>query len=451
MSSNTPLVDGELPPTCRPFPRPFSTVTVRPDMGSVSVSIGHASSSAMRVRHSRGFAAASRDFRGFFEALETYGTFVHPAKGAARPRMAAQGRRRRRNGARSSETMADAHVPDASIRTLVVAGSANADVYCEVMRLPLPGETVDAHGYATRPGGKVCRPVDLFRHVNTSKRHMQCADERSRRTQGANQAAAAGNLGSTTCFLGCVGRDANAKMVLEALEDCDVDVSQVMHVDEPTGTAIILLQPNGENSIIIVGGANRNWRNVDESVQDTIRKAGALLLQREIPEQVNVVLAKIAKEANVPVYLDAGGVDEPISEELLSCLEVISPNETELARLTGLPTQTEEEVQRAAAKLLEAGVSQVLVKLGASGSMLFSSGGQIRQAAVQAPMVVDTTGAGDCFTAAYALSILEGKDKKSALAFAATAASLCIRKIGAMPSLPTRQETEDEIARIYQA
>ena len=141
-------------------------------MGSVSVSIVHVASSAMRVRHSRGFAAASRDFRGFVEAFETARTFLRPAKGAARPRMAAQARQRRRNRARSSDTMADAHVPDASVRTLVVAGSANADVYCEVTRLPLPGETVDARGYATRPGGKVSRPVPTREHVETT--HAKC-------------------------------------------------------------------------------------------------------------------------------------------------------------------------------------------------------------------------------------------------------------------------------------
>lgn len=269
--------------------------------------------------------------------------------------------------------------------------------------------------------------------------------------EGANQAAAAGRLGHPTCFVGCVGKDAHAKMVLEALESCGVDVSKVMHVDEPTGTAIILLQPSGENSIIIVGGANRNWGDVEASIQETIRTAGALLLQREIPEHVNVVLARMAKEAGVPVYLDAGGVDEPVSEELLSCLDVISPNETELARLTGLPTRTEEEIQRAVAKLKEKGMSQVLVKLGAAGSILYAPEGQMRQAAVQAPKVVDTTGAGDCFTAAYALSILEGSDKQTALLFASAAASLCIRKKGAMPSLPTRQETDKEVRRAGKA
>ena len=172
MSSNAHPEVGESPSTSRPFPYPFSTVSVRLVMGSVSISIGHVASSAMRVRHSRGFAAASRDFRGFVEAFEASRTFLRPAKGAARPRMAAQARQRRRNRARSSDTMADAHVPDASVRTLVVAGSANADVYCEVTRLPLPGETVDARGYATRPGGKVSRPVPTREHVETT--HAKC-------------------------------------------------------------------------------------------------------------------------------------------------------------------------------------------------------------------------------------------------------------------------------------
>lgn len=231
---------------------------------------------------------------------------------------------------------------------------------------------------------------------------------------------------------------------MDALTNCGVDVLNVRGVESPTGTAIILLQPSGENSIIIVGGANQDWGEIDREIKESIGMAGALLLQREIPEEVNIELAKIANSSSVPVYLDAGGIDEPVSDDLISLVDVISPNETELARLTGLATDTDEGVKLAVEKLKTKGISKVLVKMGAKGSILFTPDYEIYQAAVPAPEVVDTTGAGDCFTAAFVVSILEGHDERTALTFAATAASLCIRKIGALPSLPTRKEVEEE-------
>lgn len=181
----------------------------------------------------------------------------------------------------------------------------------------------------------------------------------------------------------------------------------------------------------------------DQDVE-LLSRAGILLLQREIPDRVNVLAAQAAKNSDVPVILDCGGVEAPIPRELIDCVDILSPNETELARLTGMPTETFEEIGQAAIKCHEMGVRQVLVKLGAKGSALFVGGEEpIRQSIIPAAKVVDTTGAGDTFTAAFAVALVEGKSKKECLQFAAAAASLCVQVKGAIPSMPERNAVEE--------
>jgi len=141
--------------------------------------------------------------------------------------------------------------------------------------------------------------------------------------------------------------------------------------------------------------------------------------------------------------LDAGGAESPLSSDVLANIAILSPNETELSRLTGMPTKTEKECIAAAQSLIHEGVNKVLVKLGSKGSLLVDIyGNVVRQKAchVDASSVLDTTGAGDCFTAAFAVAMLEGKSDQEAMAWASKAASICIQRRGAIPSMPTRTE-----------
>lgn len=243
--------------------------------------------------------------------------------------------------------------------------------------------------------------------------------------------------------MGQVGEDAHGKLISEALEDGGVQVDYLTTVSAaPTGHAVVMLQGDGQNSIIIVGGANMSCWPETLSVEDLelVRNAGIVLLQREIPDSVNIQVAKAARSAGVPVILDAGGVDAPIPAELLKYVDILSPNETELARLTGMRTESFEQISQAVVKCHESGVKQVLVKLGAKGSALFCEGeGPIRQPIIAAAKVVDTTGAGDTFTAAYAVALVEGKSKEECLRFSAAAASLCVQVKGAIPSMPDRK------------
>ncbi|XP_058221419.1 ribokinase [Rhododendron vialii] len=297
---------------------------------------------------------------------------------------------------------------------LVVVGSANADIYVEIERLPKEGETISAAHGQTLAGGK-----------------------------GANQAVCGGKLSYPTYFVGQVGQDAHGKLVTEALEGGGVHLDYVNTVSAaPTGHAVVMLQSDGQNSIIIVGGANMScWPDcMSDDDLEVVRSAGIVLLQREIPDFVNIQVAKAARTAGVPVILDAGGVDAPIPSELLNFVDILSPNESELARLTGMPTESFEQISRAVIKCHEMGVKQVLVKLGAKGSALFIEGEErIKQPIISAPRVLDTTGAGDTFTAAFAVALVEGKSKTECLRFAAAAASLCVQVMGAIPSMPDRK------------
>ncbi|XP_043702448.1 ribokinase [Telopea speciosissima] len=297
---------------------------------------------------------------------------------------------------------------------LVVVGSANADIYVEIDRLPEEGETIAAKTGQTLAGGK-----------------------------GANQAVCGGKLSYPTYFIGQIGEDANGRLITEALEGGGVHLDHLTTVSAaPTGHAVVMLQPDGQNSIIIVGGANMScWPDKlsDEDLQ-AVRNAGVVLLQREIPDSVNIQVAKVARDVGVPVILDVGGMEGPIPGELLNFVDILSPNETELARLTGMQTDSFEQINHAVAKCQEMGVKQVLVKLGEKGSALFVEGEEpIRQPMISASRVLDTTGAGDTFTAAFAVAFVEGRSKKECMRFAAAAASLCVQVKGAIPSMPSRK------------
>jgi len=296
---------------------------------------------------------------------------------------------------------------------LTVVGSINADLYLRLARLPQPGETIPGRDAAVRPGGK-----------------------------GANQAAAAARLGAGVRFIGQVGDDSYAGLLRTAVADCGVDTALLTGVSGPSGQAMILLQDDGENAIILVGGANQAWTGLSSAAEAAISGSQVILLQREIPDAINRRVAAVAHAAGVPVVLDAGGADAPLDPAWLAQVAVLSPNETELARLTGLDTSTDAAVLSAAQGLLARGVGSVLVKLGSRGSVLLESGQSPVPFGIFAADVVDTTGAGDCFTAAYAVALVEGRPPLERLRFAAAAAALCVSAIGAMPAMPERAAVE---------
>ncbi|KAK7335187.1 hypothetical protein VNO80_26963 [Phaseolus coccineus] len=273
-----------------------------------------------------------------------------------------------------------------------------------------------------------------------------------------------------------VGDDAYGSLVTDALRRGGVLLDGLTVVPSATtGHAVVMLESNGQNSIIYIGGANlSSWpRILPRQHLDLVAQAGIVLLQREIPDFVNAQVAQAARSAGVPVVLDAGGMDGPLPPELLNFVDILSPNETELGRLTGMPTESFEEISRAALKCHELvssswdfgdqirlkcfcvicylnargihlvwiskGAKLVLAKLGHKGSALFVEGrNPIQQPAILSKTVIDTTGAGDTFTSAFAVALVEGKSHRECLRFAAAAACLCVQVKGASPSMPDR-------------
>mmetsp|Transcript_99849 Transcript_99849/g.251842 ORF Transcript_99849/g.251842 Transcript_99849/m.251842 type:complete len:275 (-) Transcript_99849:167-991(-) len=266
--------------------------------------------------------------------------------------------------------------------------------------------------------------------------------------KGANQAVAAARLskgtGRKAQFVCQFGNDAHAKTLETVLLDNGLDIAACGRSDKPSGQAFIFLEADGHNSILIVGGSNVAWpKDISSDLATRVRGASAVLLQREIPEYVNEAVAEIAHAAGVPVIQDVGGEERPFSDKILRRLTYICPNETELERLTGLPTGTEEQIVVAARQLQNRGVKNVLVTLGGDGSLLLDDTGKVtRQAAFAVPggRVVDTTGAGDCFRAAFTVALVEGHPLQECMRFAAAAGSITVSRMGAVPSLPSRDE-----------
>lgn len=307
----------------------------------------------------------------------------------------------------------DFHQPKRMVRVAVV-GSLNLDLVVRVAQLPRPGQTVSGSSLQEIPGGK-----------------------------GANQAVAAARLGAEVRIIGRVGEDAYGTQLLDALVRDRIDVTCVQRTHGSSGLAIISVEDSGENSIIVVPGANGLLTPEDvQRAAEAIRTADVLLLQLEVPLETVAAAAQLARQCGVSVLLDPAPAVR-FDRLDLSCVDVLCPNETELATLAASSTvpQTEADVIAAAKTLMERGPSRVVISRGGSGGTVVWKGEQ-GIAWVSTPalpvQVVDTTAAGDAFRAAFAVAFAEGREAEESLAFACTAGSLAASGAGAQPSLPLR-------------
>ena len=291
--------------------------------------------------------------------------------------------------------------------TIVVIGSANIDLVTQVPRMPKPGESLMGTSFATVTGGK-----------------------------GANQAIAVARLGGTVSFVGCVGNDPFGHMQRESLCEAGVDVSQLrLHNTEPTGTAVILVQDDGQNAIVVTPAANFALAPVDiQRARPLIAAADAVLLQLEIPMITVDAVLDVARECGVFTVLDAGPA-QPVPADILRKADLVSPNETEAEALTGAPVVELADAEAAAQQLRDWGVAEVVLKLGARGALYL--GAEKIFAPAFAVQAIDTTAAGDAFTAALALHWRTmGPD--AALRFANAAGALAATVVGAQPAMPRR-------------
>lgn len=297
--------------------------------------------------------------------------------------------------------------------TIVVVGSLNMDLKVRTPRLPAPGETLLGSGFSTDSGGK-----------------------------GANQAVAAARMGADVAMLGCIGRDAHGDALARALREAGVAV-EALAVDEvqASGIGAIFLMPDGENSIVVVPGANHALTPARVEAQaDLLRQARLVVAQLECPLDSVRRALRIAREAGVTTLLNAAPA-QPLDDALLADVDWLVVNEVEAAMLSGLPVDTPAEVEQAAQALRRRGPAQVVVTLGAAGMCHVGPDGTL---ALPAPRVtaVDTTGAGDTFVGALAAGLAEGLPLAPTFARAQIAAALAVSRLGTQSAMPHRAEVD---------
>lgn len=292
--------------------------------------------------------------------------------------------------------------------------------------------------------------------------------------KGANAAAAAGQTSGCEliCNFGKASADANKMLLADLKNFGNVDTARSGLIEGPTGTAYILLFGDNDNAICLLGGANQSWSPSctaeGSPLQKAIKESVAVMLQREVPDFVNVEVAQMARKQGKPVFMDVGGTDAPLDERLIPLLTVVAPNESELTFISGVETQingavkkslVREAVAALKAKFAAAGNGgvEVLVTLGAYGSMHFGSdwvkGSEDSECHVGRYSLTtsdgkpkDTTGAGDCYRGSYvAARYGEGRSLAEAMRWAAAAGSLSVEVEGAMPSMPTRKAIETRL------
>ena len=312
---------------------------------------------------------------------------------------------------------------------ILVVGSFVLDQIATTSVFPAEGETVLGDDFHKAPGGK-----------------------------GANQAVQASLLGADVTMVGKLGCDSNAEEMLNACHKAGLNTQHVMcDARENTGCSVIILEKAADgstkNRIIVISGANMAIHPEDVAfLKDEIAQYDMVVLQLEIPMEINELVCLYAHERGVPVMLNPAP-SAPLSKDLLARLTYISPNEHEAESMTGIHIRNEdgrpdmEDARRAAQKLLEQGVENVIITLGSGGAVLLN-----RQEFLYCPCVkditaADPTAAGDSFVASFCFAVCAGADQKTALSFAANTAALTVSRLGAMPSLPTFAEVKERAER----
>lgn len=308
----------------------------------------------------------------------------------------------------------------ATTTDVLVVGSLNMDLRIRTPRLPAPGETLTGSGFDTDGGGK-----------------------------GANQAVAAARQGARVAMLGAVGQDAHGAALLAALQADGIDTHAVEHIaGTPSGTAAILLMPDGENSIVVIPGANHALTPERVRAQaDRLRQARVVVAQLECPLDAVAEALAIAREAGAVTVLNAAPV-QPLGDALLGQLDWLVVNEIEAAALAGMPVPGPAEARAVAEQLRRRGPRQVLVTLGAEGLVLAGPEGTL---ALPAPRVqaVDTTGAGDTVVGALAAALAAGRPLREALTRAQAAAALAVTRLGTQSAMPTAAEVDRLVADLH--
>ncbi len=297
---------------------------------------------------------------------------------------------------------------------IVVAGSSNTDMIIKAPRIPKPGETILGGEFATAAGGK-----------------------------GANQAVAAARAGGNVSFIACVGDDIFGKQALSSFQTDKINIEYIKVVKEvPSGVALIFVDDKGENSIAVAPGANAKLTPQDiHKAISAFKNADVFVAQLEIPIETVKEAIILAHKMNIPTILNPAPA-QPLSDELLQYVTMITPNITETELLTGIHVDSEQSAQKAADFLMAKGIKTVLITMGTKGSFIATQGFYTMVPSFKVK-AVDTTAAGDVYNGAFAVALAKGKGLPDAVTFASAAAALSVTKLGAQPSAPYEKEIMD--------
>jgi ribokinase len=296
------------------------------------------------------------------------------------------------------------------MKKILVIGSLNMDLVTMSERHPKLGETIIGKSFFQIPGGK-----------------------------GGNQAVAIAKLGGEVTMFGCVGKDSHGDILIEELKKNDVNIDCIKKGEKNTGIATIVVDENADNTIIVVPGANFeiNTDDIDKNI-DLIKNADIVLLQLEIPIDVVEYILKKSKEYNKITILNPAPARK-LSLEIIKNVDYLVPNETELELLSGMPTDSEEEVLVASKKLMDMGVKNLIVTMGKNGS-IFVGEDKVVKVGIHRVKAIDPTAAGDSFIGGVIRMLAEGNNIEEAMEFGAQVGAITVTKEGAQSSLPTWDE-----------
>jgi len=297
------------------------------------------------------------------------------------------------------------------LNRIAVIGSSNTDMVIKTTKLPAPGETIMGGDFFMNPGGK-----------------------------GANQAVAAARLGGKVSLIAKTGDDLFGKQARLIFESDQINTGfLVTDPNHPSGVALITVDGHGENCIVVAPGSNSYLNNSDiDLAREEILQSNLILMQLEVPVETVEYAANIAYQAGIKVILNPAPAAK-ISDDLLSKLYMITPNETEAELISGIPVQDVDSAILAAQNLYNRGVKVVIITLGSKGALIYTGD---KGTLVPSPKLeaIDTTAAGDVFNGAIAVAISEGLTLEKAVEFACKAAAISVTRMGAQASAPYRKE-----------
>lgn len=299
------------------------------------------------------------------------------------------------------------------MKNICVIGSLNMDLVVNVDTMPKPGQTIIGSNFKEVPGGK-----------------------------GANQAVAMARLNGNVSMIGKVGEDGFGQTLINSLKNDKVDTTYIKTTNGATGVALITVDKNAQNSIVVSPGANFEVKedDIDNNIE-AIKNSDIVVLQLETPLNTIKYALNKAKELNKYTILNPAPAVK-LDDEIIKNVDLLTPNETELEIISGVSIETEEDIQKAAQIMIEKGVKELIVTLGSKGSLYINKEKSMFKKAYKVE-AVDTTAAGDSYTGALAVALSQDKNIEDAMDFASKVGALSVLKEGAQSSLPTLEDVKN--------